>query len=581
MFRLLADAYPQASERSQLTLLDRVRLGPRDEDASGLDEGIREYEIYNLLVWLHQSAPDSLLTTERFEEMQRAHQGEFEPREHPDLSSYISSLAPPQSPITVEELLSKDVGETIEWLLSYQGDVSERTTRSSLLETVGEAVARSYLFGRELSAALLDRREWDSDLWGTILRGWRDGDLAEDQWGGVLDFLIEHPELYTFAHEISDLLEKGAREDRDSHIPLARLPLAEILAERLWNTIVLQSTGAEQDDSERWLHEAINHPGGKLTEFWIFSLSRKRAQADEDWSGLPDDYERCLGRVLFGTSYAAELGRVVLATQLLFLFSTDADWTRQNVLPLLDWSVDTKRAEQAWHGFLSWGRWSEALLSDLMPLYEGTFPHVPELPQELRRQFTKHLASIAVYGPGSPVEEGWLSRFLAAVEPDDRANWASDIGFILRQLEEDAIRDLWVRWLSVYWSRRNQGIPLPPDPEELERMIDWSPHLAPVFPEAVERIRKSAPQTISHSRHLYRRLEQSGYASRYPEAVAALLQHLLPYAPQPFSPCQQVAAMFPALVQSIGVPRPMLSRICDELSRLGCQNAVELRRLLD
>lgn len=581
VFRLLADAYPRVSEPSKLALLDRVRRGPQEEDTSGFDERIREYEVYNLLVWLHQAAPDSPLTTERFEEMQRAHQGKFEPREHPDLSSYISSLAPTRSPITAEDLLAEGCGERVDWLLSYQGDRAERITRNRLLETVDEAVARSYPCGRELSTALRERGAWDSDLWGAILRGWREGDLTEDQWVGVLDFLIEYPELYTFAHEISDLLEKGAREDRDGHIPLVRLPLAETLAERLWATIGDRTAGVEQDDSERWLGEAINHPGGKLTEFWLFALSRRRAEADEDWSGLPDDYRRYLGMVLFGASYAAELGRVVLASELLFLFSTDADWTRRNVLPLLDWSAEARRAEQAWHGFLSRGGWSEALLPDLMLLYESTFPHAPELPQRLRRQFTKHLASIAVYGPGNPVEEGWLGRFLDAVEPEGRANWASDVGFILRHLEEDAIQDLWGKWLSEYWSLRHQGIPLPPDPEELERMIDWSPNLASAFPEAVERIRESTSPTISHSRHLYRRLEQSGYASRYPEAVATLLQHLLPYAPQPFLLCQQVAAMFPVLVQFTGVSRQMLGRICDELARSGCQNAGELRRLLD
>jgi hypothetical protein len=581
VFRILANAYPQASEPLQRTLLDRVRLGPQGEDARGLEQRTLEYEIYNLLVWLQRAAPDSPLTTERFEEMQRAHEGEFEPREHPDLSSYISQLAPPRSPISVEELLAEGCGERVDWLLAYQGDTAERFTRDALLDTVGEAVARSYPCGRELSAALREREAWNSDLWGAILKGWREGDLTDDQWVGVLDFLIEHPELYTFAHEISDLLEKGTREDRDSHIPLVRLPRAEILAEKLWTTISNRPVDSEQDDSEHWLTEAVNHPGGKLTEFWLFALSRRRAEADEDWSGLPDDYRRFLGSILNGTSYAAELGRVVLASQLFFLFSTDDDWTRQNVLPLLGWSVDTRRAEQAWHGFLYWGRWSEALLPDLMPLYEETFPHVSELSQGLRRQFTRHLASIAVYGPASPVEEGWLGKFLATVEPCDRVNWASDIGLILRQLEEDAIRDLWVRWLSAYWSRRNHGIPLLPDPDELERMIDWSPELAPAFPEAVERIQESTLPTISPSRRLYHRLEQSGYAARYPEAVAALLQHLLPKATQPFLACQQIAAIFPALVQSTGVPRQMLNRICDELARLGCQDAGELRRLLD
>jgi hypothetical protein len=154
------------------------------------------------------------------------------------------------------------------------------------------------------------------------------------------------------------------------------------------------------------------------------------------------------------------------------------------------------------------------------------------------------------------------------------------MGFILRQLEEDATQDLWGKWLGEYWSLRNQGIPLPPDPEELENMIDWIPNLAPVFSEAVERIGESPLSTINHSRHLYRRLEQSSYVSRYPEAVATLLHRLLPHATEPFLNCAQVADMFPELVRSADAPRSVLYRICDELARLGCENATELRGLI-
>jgi len=284
--------------------------------------------------------------------------------------------------------------------------------------------------------------------------------------------------------------------------------------------------------------------------------------------------------VLSGESYAAELGRVVLTSQLYFLFSSDADWARQNILPLLDWSVDARRADQAWHGFLSWGRWSEALLPDLLTLYERTFPRVPNLPQRLRRQFGKHLATIAVYGPGNPVEEGWLGGFLSAVEPEDRAGWAFEVGFILSQLEEDAIRDLWGRWLGEYWSRRNRGIPLPLDPNEVEKMVDWSLQLAPVFPEAVAQVCEIMPSFVKYSRRFLPRLAKSDYASRYPEEVAQLLRHLLPRASRPFWHCDHVATMFRQLVQSGSVSRPVLNQICNELGTLGCPNSAELRGLL-
>jgi hypothetical protein len=581
VFRLLADAYPNASEPRQTRLLDRAVLGPQGEDAQGLEESTRQYAAYNLLYWLHRVAPGSTLTIRQFEEVQQAHEGEFEPREHPDLDSYTTRLVATGSPVTVDELLAEDPAELIGRLLSYQGDSGmERITRGRLLETAAQAVARSYPYGQRLSAALQEREVWDSDLWESIIEGWREAGLTEQQWEEVLDFLVGHPELYSFANEIADLLEKSSREDGDGVIPSSSLSSAEALAEQLWETLRDSSADAGLNGTEGWLFKAINHPGGKLIEFWLLTLSRKRAEADEDWHGLPPEHRRYFDKVLSGESYAAELGRVVLASQLFFLFSSDAGWARQNILPLLDWSVDARRADQPWHGFLSRGKWSEALLPDLIPLYEGAFAHVSDLPQRLRRQFSNHLASIAVYGSSNPVQEGWLGRFLHAVESEDRAAWASEVGLILRQLEGEAVRDIWDGWLGEYWSRRNAGIPLQLDPDELEEMIYWSLRLGPAFPEVVQRTSESAQSTIKYSRRFLPQLAKSGYASRYPEAVAELLRYLLPYATQPFLHCDQVATLFHELVRHTSVTRTVLDQICNELGSLGCPNAAALRGLL-
>jgi hypothetical protein len=107
----------------------------------------------------------------------------------------------------------------------------------------------------------------------------------------VLNFLVEHPQLYSYANEIADLLEKNSREDGDGVIPSSQLSLAETLAERLWETLRDPPADAGPNSSEGWLFKAINHPGGKPAEFWLLILSRKRAETGEDWRGLPPAYQ--------------------------------------------------------------------------------------------------------------------------------------------------------------------------------------------------------------------------------------------------------------------------------------------------
>jgi hypothetical protein len=117
-------------------------------------------------------------------------------------------------------------------------------------------------------------------------------------------------------------------------------------------------------------------------------------------------------------------------------------------------------------------------------------------------------------------------------------------------------------------------------PDEIEKMIDWSLHLAPVFPEATQRLCESGLSTIKYSQRFLLQLAASGYASRYPEAVAELLRYLLPHASRPFVRCEQAATLFRLVVQFGSVPHSVLDQISSELGALGCPNANELRELL-
>ena len=282
--------------------------------------------------------------------------------------------------------------------------------------------------------------------------------------------------------------------------------------------------------------------------------------------------------MLSATTITAELGAILLASQLHFLFALEPDWTRQHVVPLLDWSRNLRRAQQAWHGFLTWGRWSEPLLSDLMPLYEQTFSHMPEL-TDLRDRFGEHLAAIALFSTHNPVEEGWLGRFLRTVETEDRKRFAGHISYLLRSLDADAIQNLWNRWMSEYWQQRIAGVPCPLENEELEEMIGWSLHLKPVCPAVVDKICERPAPPLAQTTFYYN-LAESDFASTYPEALTRLLLHLLPNAPQPFWHGDYVEKLVRQLLRT-SASRDALRNICHELGRLGHPRASELRNLVN
>jgi len=579
VFRLLKTAYPEASQPSRSELLEQICRGPQGTGSEDSNDEIRRDEIGNLLSWLHRAAPVCSLVAEKFARYQEVHP-DFTPSEHPDLRYWTSSGSfGLQSPLTVEELLAKDPEQEIDWLLNYQAKGAMEVGRRGLLEIIFEAVAQSHTWSWKLVAALQTKEAWSSDLWESIIRGWQIGAVTEEQWKRVLTFLLQCTHIHgAFSFPIANLLQQATRREQPK-IPSSCLTSAQNLAEKVWDACSrppLEESGAAHD----WLQRAISHPGGKLVEFWLNILSIQRNEAGDTWAGIPQEAKAFFEKVLNDTSAIAELGRVLLASQLHLLFALEAEWTRRNILPLLDWSVNSKRAQQAWHGFLDWGRWNEALLPDLISLYEKTFPHVKiDLgDQHMRKRFSEDIAHIALFSSHNPLLNGWLSKFLLSVDASDREAWAGHIRHSLRSLPKEAIRYMWDRWMNEYWKQRNAGVPLPPGAAELEQMVGWSVYLKPVFSEAVKQICQIVAPPLRQTL-LYHELVREGVAANNPEALSRLLHHLLKKAEDPFLHCYYVEQLVQKLADS-SVSRSALLELCNELARLGCKRATELRDLL-
>ena len=576
VFLLLENAYPGASESLRSALLEKVCEG-RHGGADSLPETTRQYEIYNLLYWLHKADPTCALAKQRFEPAQKMHP-DFGPREHPDMDVVISGgVWGWKSPISVEDLLSKDPNENIEWLASYQGQDILSASREGLLETVGAAVARSFEWGQRLASALERRGLWDSDLLKYLVSGWQKAELTDEQWLTTLELLRDHEGFVRSAvHEVSTLLQSGL-EKPTHRIPASGLELALVVAEKGWSAC---SADSQPDDlGERdWLFKAINNPAGKLAEFWLHAVAQKRKEAGEQWTAIPPEFRRLSDSILRAETGPAELGRVVLVSQLHFLFAIDPEWTQNNVIPLLDWSINERQALQAWHGFLGWGRWTEGLLPYLMPLYEGTFSRCSRVPQDYRRRFCEHLASIAAFSSIDPLKHGWLARFLLAVGSEERTTWAADMRDMLKGMDEGAQEAAWHNWIRDYWEQRITGVPAPLDSNEMGEMVTWCLYLKPVFPEVVEKIRESPFPTLTQT-FLFWDLSKGDIPQQHPKAMGQLLRHLLASAREPFLHSDQVDEIVRRLAVS-DASREDLLTVCDDLARLGHPGAAQLRDLV-
>lgn len=568
VFRTIQVSYPFASAATRKKLLQTVKGGAKRSKEVKLDRETKAYEIFNLLYWI-KSADLSCPFAEKAYQAFKALHPTFEPRDYPDFHHWSGGAGwvGHESPVMLDELIAMEPADQLEFLLTYQGKVFDGPDRAGLLNLIVQAVQQNFEWGIKLSTALIRSKAWDTDLWNHVLRGWEDGLDEDGNLVTVLRLLSNTPELFRHGYHISSLIEKRFNEKKE--ISEEAISLAMQVAEMLFDHL----EGLPEEESEApsdWLQRTINHPGGKLAQFWLQILSRERKAVGEAWTEIPDVPRRCLEKMITGASLEAQLARVFIASQLYFMFYTDSPWTIQHVVPLLDWSTP-ERARQCWDGYLFWGRYGENTLPHVMPHYRNTFQVLNTLPDEQRRRFCEHMASIAAYSSINPLEDGWLYEYLRVTEESDRVEWARQLEHILRGVKDDAAKLLWEQWLGKYWHRRTLGQPVALSTAESREMVEWTACLGSVFDKAVKLVCDFSAPEVSDT-YMFHLMNEKNFARHHTEQVARLLIHLIPKMTKSWM-CHELVPLAKAL-RDAELDSRSLAKIQDALVVLGCVETI-------
>jgi hypothetical protein len=366
VFFLLAKAYPKGTPDARIRLLNRVREGNQLKESNEL----AAYEKFNAASWLTQKAPDCELAQKLLAQLQSANPS-FRAREHPDLHSWISSVFPVgmHSKVNKDDLLSYDLGQLEAALADSQNQTDSLDPRGDALSrSIWESARDSVAWSVRIAAEACDRGRWPKRIWAPLIEAWISCDLMDEQWEVVLDLLIKGTELHeSELYNLSMLLRTGIQKS-NSPIPVKLLDKARLLAGQILPYCRELKEDVRVVASENWVQQAINHPGGQLTEFYVYALSKLQQAKEAD----PDTVAQYVGtfrNMVSGDTYSDELSRIILASFLHFLYSVDNRWTIDEFLPLFDPATNTRRAQQCLHGYLSQGRWTESMLAELLRYY--------------------------------------------------------------------------------------------------------------------------------------------------------------------------------------------------------------------
>ena len=361
----------------------------------------------------------------------------------------------------------------------------------------------------------------EGDLWSAAVTGLRNAKLSSEEWAAFIAFGVSTTAPRSFFEAVADLLEHGSSRET-SALSDELMPAAQRLAERLWLESLRYSPASDRQMGD-WLTEAINRPGGKLAMFWLQRVSSAKRSSGEKWTAIPPEIAQSLRTIISDSSQAAAYARVVLASQLHYIFSIDAVFAQAELLPLFNWARDSTVAEQCWHGFLMWGRWLPGFTEQLLPSFDEMIRRAPSQSEDVKRGIIMHIVALALYRLSDPLSNDWLPSVIRNLDEQNLCSLAAEIDHALNDVKVSTAEEIWERWLKRYWEERLLGRPKPFSLEEVKHTGGWALSVGKHFPEAVKLVAALQPMPSFEHIGFLSRLDSKEVARTYPAATADLL----------------------------------------------------------
>lgn len=529
IFRMARNIYQELSPQKREDLIQAISNYELPENISTYRNEQLAYHRFNWFCWL-QTDPNCELLTKELNQI-RAQYPEFQPRQYPDLPHGYSMNFTTQSPWSVEKLLTKPASEWLSSLLNYQPSQEEQIqpmqSRHSLLLEVRQAAKDKTAWGLDLADAMAEKAQWETDLWEWIIYAWEEADLDQGSTRRVLSHLSKD-ELHhqRNARAITGFLNKFIQKTDAKDLTQWLDMLHKIAFDIHLHAVTVEDESREDPQDRDWFQEAINHPSGKLAEFWIYSINHWRKQQVVPPQTLNPEHRRALDTIIQDSGIPGKLGRTILVSEFDFLYNVDSVWAEQYLLPLFD--AEHGDFSCAWDGFTFLRSLSPQLLELLQDKLIGALQRgIREFPQDTLERFVQSYVATLIWLI-KDTNNHWISEFFkyAQENVEIKHKFAVQIRNQLRNLDESQQQECWNVWLKNYWKNRLQGVPCPLEDRETAEMFEWVIHLQGVFPEAVAMAVQMKPVTSEDHSNILHQISESNLIDHYPNELAQFLIHL-------------------------------------------------------
>ena len=367
--------------------------------------------------------------------------------------------------------------------------------------------------------ALAKEGDWPAGHWSIALQAWSEEKLTKRSWRYMAPALSNatDEQLQPFVLEFSRWLEAIAKTfvgQEEIFLTLCKRVL----------TLKHKERANSSDDS---VTDALIHPVGSVTEALLSWWYRR---APGDGQGLPGELEPTFTMLCDTNLDKFRYGRVILAENLMLLFSVDRGWTTKHLLPSFDWQVPESEACAVWQSFLMSLRFDRPLLEVLKPDFLETANHYESL-----ARYGEHYALLLTFAAldrGDTFETKELATATRALPPNGLHYATQEL---VRMIEGAGKRraNYWTNRAAPYmreiWPKSQDKI-YPAVAADLGRVCVAAQE---AFPEAFNLLKPWLRPTadLSHYRghiRLVRQLHETEICSQFPEQALDFLDLVMP-----------------------------------------------------
>ena len=275
---------------------------------------------------------------------------------------------------------------------------------------------------------------------------------------------------------------------------------------------VVEPAVAELEDP---LTDALNHPAGKLADA---ALVRLRKYEPEMGAGLPGPVRQYFDAI--GQDPDGQLGRVMLAMRLHYLFAVDPEWATEHMIARLD-PARSQEAASLWSAY----GWSPSVGPDLLRAFKGPFLKILriEAPEYRKLGNLRNLfMTVCLEAPDEltdpeirSVVDGLPEKGLKAVLRSLKGRLTGEAPDRTRVWQEKVHP-----WLREYWPQaavRNTA-------GTSDAILELLAACGEAFAQAAE---WSLEYLRPHEGRGHYRLNENGHAERYPEAMLRVLDRVV------------------------------------------------------